>query len=345
MNCEQFHKYKYEYVYDEISFFVKAQLDEHIASCPKCREEVELLTKIRDTLYSMPQVEVDESFKAGIYEKLDAMAAAEAEEKKSKKKKRSFLRDWRTYSALAACLVLAVVVQSRVGDFYRNTSNPGQIESGDLGNIDLTGMQETTNSDVTFEPIESTEPVLEAENDIALASETEQVQNTAPTALPAAKPQTTETPAVQPRDNSQPVSYAGTEDTPSEAAYRAAGDNTQGADTPTPAKTNESANNTPVVGAPSPQSSVAFWDWSSEKEVDTEPTAEPAPAGGTVSVAADQVSKARQIANKYGTVQGNTVEMTRSSLNNYLRTLEKNDIEYSQNIPGGDVVVVEIVAK
>lgn len=87
INCDEFHKFIDDYVYDEVSFFVKAQMDEHIASCPKCREEAEFLKEIKSTLYAMPRLEVDESFKAALNEKLDA-----AEKTVDRKRRRSFFR-------------------------------------------------------------------------------------------------------------------------------------------------------------------------------------------------------------------------------------------------------------
>ncbi len=146
INCDEFHKFIDDYVYDEVSFFVKAQMDEHIASCPKCREEAEFLKEIKSTLYAMPRLEVDESFKAALNEKLDA-----AEKTVDRKRRRSFFRDWRTYSALAACLVLAFVVQSKVGDFYRHsTVDPVQIPAENVADIDLSEMQKTTDQDESY---------------------------------------------------------------------------------------------------------------------------------------------------------------------------------------------------
>lgn len=69
-----------------------------------------------------------------------------------------------------------------------------------------------------------------------------------------------------------------------------------------------------------------------------------ASVGGTVSVDAENVSKAKQIADKYGTVNGNSVEMTKKEFQNYLNTLEKNDIQYSHDVPDSELVDVEIVA-
>ena len=86
MRCDEVQNFINDYVFDNASLFVRAQISEHLRSCPKCKEEYELLCEMRDTLQSMPRLEADAAFQSGLDEKLDQLA------REVPAKKRSFLR-------------------------------------------------------------------------------------------------------------------------------------------------------------------------------------------------------------------------------------------------------------
>lgn len=90
LTCDECRKYLDAYVYGESSFYLNAQIEEHLASCPACREEAAFLQQIRDTLSQMPKIEVDDSFKAALNQRIDQLEAKAPPAKKWK-----FYKDWR----------------------------------------------------------------------------------------------------------------------------------------------------------------------------------------------------------------------------------------------------------
>ena len=63
---------------------------------------------------------------------------------------------------------------------------------------------------------------------------------------------------------------------------------------------------------------------------------------GVLYVDSEDVSKAQDIADRYGTRSGSNVEMPKAQLNDYLNELQENGVEYSANISGGDTVNFDI---
>ncbi len=370
MNCEEFHKFIDDYVYGEVSFFVKAQMDAHIASCPKCREEAAFLKQIEATLHAMPRLEVDDSFQAALNKKIDGLELAAKRNKKYK-----FFRDWRTYSALAACLILAVVVQSRLSDFYKqgNHPNPVQSQAENVTDIDLSGMQEHGEQRDSVLPPQDAAPSSTAQtadtsaaapartaapNSTEAVSE-RKIQNTpeetqkpadreepqSPTASPAdrtAAPQT----AVRPTAEPQP------EQTPAEQQSRAVTDAPAAAPQQSESNLKTAAEDAMGNGEAADAADAEAAVYSSAPPVsaggsgsgDSYASALMSPVGGTVSVDAENVSKAKEIADRYGVAKGGVIEMEQKNFQNYLNSLEKNDIPYSHTVPEADVVNVEIVA-
>ena len=366
INCEEFHKFIDDYVYDDVSFFVKAQLDEHIASCPKCREEVEFLKEIKSALYSMPRIEVDDSFKLALNEKLDAAGTTGRH-----KRKTGFLRDWRTYSALAACLEFGICYPGqRVGDFYHNrAADPVNIQSKNAADIDISGMQQTAPADMTSAALPDTAQPESGEKPAENNRKDRESAGSAAVSRKTAAPSTqAPKPTVQAASTAGPVKTAPVQ-TPSPAApVNDAARNAQAPaaqadvmpETAEDTVTEEYAkqrDEAVLKSAAGP--SAAYTDEAREDRENAVPQVSSAGGGGganssaaafsgsnsgTVSVDSGNVSKARQIAGKYGTANGNSIEMTKKEFQNYLNTLKKNDIEYNHNVPDMDVVDVEIVA-
>ena len=73
--------------------------------------------------------------------------------------------------------------------------------------------------------------------------------------------------------------------------------------------------------------------------------ADPEMQSGTVQVDAQDVSKAKEIAKRYGTVSGDTIEMAQKQFQNYLNTLAQNAIEFDHDVPAEDLVRVRITAE
>lgn len=99
----------------------KALLDAHVLKCRECREELSFVMSINETLHSLPKMEVPDNFLVSLNQRLDVEEKIKA--RASEKTKRNIFRYWKKYSALTACLLLAVLVQINVWDLPVNNRN------------------------------------------------------------------------------------------------------------------------------------------------------------------------------------------------------------------------------
>lgn len=93
------------YLDGELTRDSKAQFTAHISSCDICKEELAFAESVKNTLSTLPGIEVPSDFT----ERLNARLKAE-------KKQRPFVRYFVRYGALAACVVLAVVIGSGISE-------------------------------------------------------------------------------------------------------------------------------------------------------------------------------------------------------------------------------------
>lgn len=102
---------------DECSMEEKEQLLSHIEECEDLKEELLFAQNIKNTLRSLPKIEVPDNFLVSLNEKLDKEDIKVSENRKS-----AFVA-WKKYSALAACLLLAVMLRVDVWDMSKMPEN------------------------------------------------------------------------------------------------------------------------------------------------------------------------------------------------------------------------------
>lgn len=106
MTCEEFAKLldNYENLTDE----EKLAINDHALQCAHCREELDFTLAIIAELNALPAIEVPADFGAKLNERLDLEKGAAAG--LGRRILNSVRRNYGRYSAVAACLVLAVVI-------------------------------------------------------------------------------------------------------------------------------------------------------------------------------------------------------------------------------------------
>ena len=82
----------------------KARLNEHAEHCPECKAELDFLLSVIDAVNTLPNIEPPSDFLDKLNKRIDA------EERKNKGIWAALKRNCRTYSGLAACLLLAAVI-------------------------------------------------------------------------------------------------------------------------------------------------------------------------------------------------------------------------------------------
>lgn len=112
-DCENFKKIIERYVNDECFLEEKELLDAHTKECSKCNDDFLFALSIKNTLRSLPKIEVPDNFLVSLNEKLDE------EEKLVSPRKKVIFGAWKKYSALAACLLLAVMLRVDVWDMSK----------------------------------------------------------------------------------------------------------------------------------------------------------------------------------------------------------------------------------
>ncbi len=104
MNCEEFSKYLDDYMQNNLSDEMKADMEKHMASCDKCRSDFEFSKRITDSLHNMTdRISVSEKFLENLNNRIDS------EESASEKR---FIPDWRIFTGLAAAIIFTVVVSN-----------------------------------------------------------------------------------------------------------------------------------------------------------------------------------------------------------------------------------------
>lgn len=121
MNCTDIQENISLYIDDLLDARDKQLVEEHLSECKNCAQEYEMLQANIEALKSIPQVELPEGFKDKLHSKLVA------EQKKSK------MKSWRSYSVIAAA-VLIMVVSALQNQFYDKAgTESAQEEAGSGG--------------------------------------------------------------------------------------------------------------------------------------------------------------------------------------------------------------------
>ena len=193
-----------KYVYDECT---KEEMDlflEHITTCDKCKAEYELSCSVRDAMHSMHITAPPADFSKLVNDRLDQELAAP-------KKKRFISAGYRKYSAVAACLVLAVAL----GVENLNLTDSAPLEATTIKEEGLQPVPDIKEQEQEIAPAPQQEvPVIQ--EPVSVAS----TKNTAE-ALPAATPKPVVQTKPEPVVPNQPVVQPEPEPTPvvSEPTY------------------------------------------------------------------------------------------------------------------------------
>jgi hypothetical protein len=171
MTCEQFNKMLDNY--ENLSEQEKLAMNEHANECEKCRDELDFMLKIIMQLNTLPKIEAPNDF----IDKLNKRISLEDyEEKKINRMLNSIRRNYKRYSTIAACLVLAVIVgvngKSLMNNMMKDDDGGVIVETGTVGETDTpnTAIQAVPKSEDSTSESEVTEV---PQNKAASATETQ----------------------------------------------------------------------------------------------------------------------------------------------------------------------------
>jgi len=145
MNCEDFGKYLDNY--ENLTAVEKCQMLEHAALCEKCKAELDFFMSMIATAYSLPKIEPPADFMEKLGARLDA------EDKKAVSTSKIIWhvrRNWKQYTAAAACLALVTVITANRTAFldpYVENDDNGVIseETVPAGNTEAPAKGESNN--------------------------------------------------------------------------------------------------------------------------------------------------------------------------------------------------------
>ncbi|HOQ06183.1 MAG TPA: anti-sigma factor [Clostridiales bacterium] len=103
MNCADVRENISAYADDELSAAERKSFEEHISSCPECREELDEMVRIIKLCRSVPLYDLPEGFRDGLHEKLTA-AAKDLNASGAEKTKRKWTA--KTFASIAAGILL-----------------------------------------------------------------------------------------------------------------------------------------------------------------------------------------------------------------------------------------------
>lgn len=187
MNCDKFNEYldSYENLSDE----TKLEMDKHTQECENCKSELEFMRSIISTAKSLPDINVPVDFMEKLNVRID-----EEEKKKARitrRVMRNVRRNWKQYTAAAACFALVAVVTSNSNMFVNkmNGNDDGVIQEETVvtdsdGNTSVSTSLPVTAQDSTDE----SQPTVFEETVENTIPENKTSKSTAP--LATAKPKT-----------------------------------------------------------------------------------------------------------------------------------------------------------
>lgn len=125
MNCKEFISLQAEYTDGLLDSARAEEVRAHLAKCPACQKRQAAMDSLVQTLHTMDDIPVP----AGLSEKV--LANLPLPEKKVVRFPR-ILRLWQTYSAVAACLLVAVTLYAGTFEQYTKTNNESVSYSADI---------------------------------------------------------------------------------------------------------------------------------------------------------------------------------------------------------------------
>lgn len=122
-SCKKIEPLLSSYHDDELDQQQRRLVAEHLDTCPHCQEQLSAIEAVSRAFGALESLEVTEKFQDNLH--LALVNAAREHRMQPEKERTSWyyriprwLRDWRTYSAAAACLVIAAVFGSGVFQDY-----------------------------------------------------------------------------------------------------------------------------------------------------------------------------------------------------------------------------------
>ncbi|RPI62846.1 MAG: zf-HC2 domain-containing protein, partial [Planctomycetaceae bacterium] len=155
MNCEQIHQMLIELVYDELDSTGKAGVQEHIAGCPACREELAKLTQARAALKKFRDGEPEQTaIPAMLAQAGDETAEADSLRRPLKPRTLYFRRVASMFAAAAAAVLIAVAVWMVVVETPTKVMAEGALEIKRQG-VSLTIMSAPENVGPSFDQMQT----------------------------------------------------------------------------------------------------------------------------------------------------------------------------------------------
>lgn len=191
MDCGSFGKYLDNY--ENLNEDEKLEMTEHAAECESCSKELDFMLSIIETSKSLPKIELPSDF----IEKLNVRIDAEEKKKRSASVRLAVnvRKNWRQYTAAAACLALVAVITSNgmslvgkmpgsddskdynVAKFENDVipqSTPSEpIEAVDVNSVQTEDTVANANVNISDKPVSNslpTQSVREANTRTAVAS-------------------------------------------------------------------------------------------------------------------------------------------------------------------------------
>lgn len=110
-NCEDIFDKTDDYLDGNLSDFECANFENHLKNCEECKKSVDFARELNNVMHSMPSVEPPKDLLDNLHREIN------------KSKKVVFYKKWQPYSALAACIVLAVVIKTNVAKELNETTS------------------------------------------------------------------------------------------------------------------------------------------------------------------------------------------------------------------------------
>lgn len=183
-NCDEIFDKTDDYFEGNLTDYECAAFEYHLKICENCRKNVEFARNLEDVMHSMPSPQPS----GDLLEKLHNQIG--------EKKKVSIYRKWQPYTALAACIVLAVVIKTNaVKDLnttssYLDLSTPTptiQAQTADMPSVD-----------------DEAEVSVQSAEEIALDTQADPTATIAPGVTPISTVKPAPTATAKPKATSQP---------------------------------------------------------------------------------------------------------------------------------------------
>lgn len=106
MDCNEFKEHIDDYIDGVLPEDIENAMETHANKCSECAKELEDMQKITEILHTMPEISVPDDFLSNLNKRIDD------EDIQIKKNRYKKFFNYRTYSAIAACLLCVAIVKT-----------------------------------------------------------------------------------------------------------------------------------------------------------------------------------------------------------------------------------------